>query len=195
MTLKARITEDMKNAMRAKEATRLSTIRMLLAAMKQREVDERIELADADVVAIIDKMIKQRRESVVQFDAGKRPDLAAAERAEIELLQAYMPQPLSEAEIEALIERRRGGRRTGRSRGHGGDGQGDGGSPATVGRPGPTWAWFRPRSKSGSTPDPSSCPKCRVGPPSGFPADPKSSPIMYFMGPVVCVSCAMVRRG
>jgi uncharacterized protein YqeY len=103
MTLKARITEDMKNAMRAKEATRLSTIRMLLAAMKQREVDERIELADADVLAIIDKMIKQRRESVTQFDAGNRPDLAAAERAEIAQLQAYMPQPLSEAEIDALI--------------------------------------------------------------------------------------------
>ena len=103
MTLKARITEDMKNAMRAKEATRLSTIRMLLAAMKQREVDERIELADADVVAIIDKMIKQRRESIVQFDAGNRPELAAAERAEIEQLQAYMPQPLPEAEIDALI--------------------------------------------------------------------------------------------
>ena len=103
MTLKARITEDMKNAMRAREATRLSTIRMLLAAMKQREVDERIELADAHVITIIDKMIKQRRESVVQFDAGMRPDLAAAERAEIELLQAYMPQPLSEAEIDALI--------------------------------------------------------------------------------------------
>src|SRR5205823_3165112 len=82
--------------LRAQEATRLSTIRMLLAAMKQREVDERIELADADVVAIIDKMIKQRRESIVQFDAGNRPDLAAAERAEIALLQAYMPQPLSE---------------------------------------------------------------------------------------------------
>jgi hypothetical protein len=103
MTLKARITEDMKNAMRAKEATRLSTIRMLLAAMKQREVDERIELADADVVAIIDKMIKQRRESIVQFDAGNRPDLAATERAEITLLRAYMPQPLSETEIDALI--------------------------------------------------------------------------------------------
>jgi uncharacterized protein YqeY len=103
MTLKARITEDMKNAMRAKEATRLSTIRMLLAAMKQREIDERIELADADVVAIIDKMIKQRRESIVQFDAGSRPDLAAAERAEITLLQAYMPQPLSETEIDSLI--------------------------------------------------------------------------------------------
>jgi uncharacterized protein YqeY len=104
MTLKARIIEDMKNAMRAKEAARLSTIRMLLAAMKQREVDERIELADPDVVAIIDKMIKQRRESVVQFDAGNRPDLATAERAEIEQLQAYMPKPLSEAEIDALID-------------------------------------------------------------------------------------------
>jgi uncharacterized protein YqeY len=103
MTLKARITEDMKNAMRAKEAARLSTIRMLLAACKQCEVDERIELADSDVVAIIDKMIKQRRESVTQFDAGNRPDLAAAERAEIEQLQAYMPQPLSDAEIDALI--------------------------------------------------------------------------------------------
>ena len=104
MTLKARITEDLKNAMRAKEATRRSTIRLLLAAMKQREVDERIELADADVIAIIDKMIKQRRESIVQFDAGNRPDLATAERAEIEQLQAYMPQPLTEAEIEALID-------------------------------------------------------------------------------------------
>ncbi len=104
MTLKARITEDMKNAMRAQETTRLTTIRMLLAAMKQREVDERIELTDADVVAIIDRMIKQRRESIVQFDAGNRPDLAAAERAEIELLQAYMPQPLTEAEIETLID-------------------------------------------------------------------------------------------
>jgi len=103
MTLKARITEDMKNAMRAREATRLSTIRMLLAAMKQREVDERIELSDPDVVAIIDKMIKQRRESIAQFDAGNRPDLAAAERTEITLLQAYMPQPLSETEIDALI--------------------------------------------------------------------------------------------
>ena len=103
MTLKARITEDMKNAMRAKESTRLSTIRLLLAAMKQREVDERIELTDTDVVAIIDKMIKQRRESIAAFDAGGRPELAAAERAEIELLQTYMPQPLPDAEIDALI--------------------------------------------------------------------------------------------
>jgi uncharacterized protein YqeY len=103
MTLKARITEDMKSAMRAKDATRLSTIRLLLAAMKQREVDERIELTDVDVVAIIDKMMKQRRESIAAFDAGGRPELAAAERAEIELLQTYMPQPLPEAEIDALI--------------------------------------------------------------------------------------------
>jgi uncharacterized protein len=103
MTLKARITEDMKSAMRAKEATRLSTIRMLLAAMKQREVDERIELADTDVVTIIDKMIKQRRESITAFESGRRPELAAAERAEIELLQTYMPQQLPEAEIDALI--------------------------------------------------------------------------------------------
>jgi uncharacterized protein YqeY len=103
MTLKARITEDMKNAMRAKDATRLSTIRMLLAAMKQREVDERIELTDTDVVTIIDKMMKQRRESIAAFDSGGRPELAAAERAEIELLQAYMPQQLPEAEIDALI--------------------------------------------------------------------------------------------
>jgi len=103
MTLKTRITEDMKNAMRAKESTRLSTIRLLLAAMKQREVDERIELTDTDVVAIIDKMIKQRRESIAAFDAGGRPELAAAERAEIELLQTYMPQQLPEAEIDALI--------------------------------------------------------------------------------------------
>jgi len=103
MTLKARITEDMKDAMRAKDSARLSTIRMLLAAMKQREVDERIELGDADVVAIIDKMIKQRRDSIAQFRAGKREDLAVAEEAEIGVLQAYMPAQLSEAEIDALI--------------------------------------------------------------------------------------------
>jgi uncharacterized protein len=82
---------------------RLSTIRMLLAGIKQKEVDERIEVTDADVVSIIDKMIKQRRESIVQFDAGNRPELAAAERAEIELLQSYMPQQLSDAEVDAMI--------------------------------------------------------------------------------------------
>ncbi|HVP88879.1 MAG TPA: GatB/YqeY domain-containing protein [Casimicrobiaceae bacterium] len=104
MTLKARITEDMKAAMRARATARLSTIRLLLAAMKQKEVDERVELADADIVGIIDKMIKQRRESITQFEAGGRADLAAAERAEIEVLQGYMPQRLSESEIDALID-------------------------------------------------------------------------------------------
>ncbi|HEV8256025.1 MAG TPA: GatB/YqeY domain-containing protein, partial [Casimicrobiaceae bacterium] len=103
MTLKATIAEDMKAAMRAKATARLSTIRLLLAAIKQKEVDERIEVSDVDVVGIVDKMIKQRRESIVHFDAGRRPELAAAERAEIEILQGYLPQPLSEAEVEALI--------------------------------------------------------------------------------------------
>ena len=103
MTLKERITEDMKNAMRAKEAAHLSTIRMLLAAMKQREVDERIELADADVVAIIDKMIKQRRDSIAQFEAGKREDLAAIERAEVALLGTYLPRQLTESEIDTAV--------------------------------------------------------------------------------------------
>ena len=103
MSLKAKITEDMKDAMRAKDAPRLSTIRMLLAAVKQREVDERREQADADVIAVIDKMIKQRRDSIAQFEAGHRADLAAVEKAELEVLAAYMPQPLSEAEIDALI--------------------------------------------------------------------------------------------
>jgi uncharacterized protein YqeY len=104
MTLKARITEDMKAAMRAKQPARLSTIRLLLAAIKQREIDERIELGDPEVMAVIDKMIKQRRDSVAQFEAGKRSDLAAIERAEIELLQSYLPQRLSEAEIDAAID-------------------------------------------------------------------------------------------
>ncbi len=103
MTLKTTITEDMKAAMRARQAARLSTIRLLLAAIKQKEVDERIEVSDADVVGIVDKMIKQRRESITHFDAGGRPELAAAERAEIEILQGYLPQPLSAAEVEALI--------------------------------------------------------------------------------------------
>jgi uncharacterized protein YqeY len=104
MTLKERITEDMKAAMRARDAARLSTIRLLLAAIKQKEVDERIVLSDADVVAIIDKMIKQRRESIAQFEQGGRPELAAAERAEIDVLQGYMPEKLSQAEIDRLIE-------------------------------------------------------------------------------------------
>jgi len=104
MTLKERITEDMKAAMRARDAARLSTIRLLLAAIKQKEVDERVVLSDADVVAIIDKMIKQRRESIAQFEQGGRQELAAAERAEIDVLQGYMPEKLSQAEIDRLIE-------------------------------------------------------------------------------------------
>ena len=104
MTLKTRITEDMKTAMRAKDAARLSTIRMLLAAIKQREVDERIELGDADVLAVIEKMLKQRKDSITQFEAGRREDLAAIERAEVGVLTAYMPAQLSDNEIEAEID-------------------------------------------------------------------------------------------
>jgi len=93
----------MKAAMRAKDAPRLGAIRLLLAAMKQKEVDERIELADTDVISIIDKMIKQRRDSISQYEAGNRRDLADAERFEITVLAAYMPQALSDAEIAAAI--------------------------------------------------------------------------------------------
>ena len=103
MSLKSRITEDMKNAMRAKDSARLSTIRLLLAAIKQREVDERIELGDSDVLSVIDKMLKQRRDSITQFEAGRREDLAAVERAEVAVLTEYMPAQLSDTEIDALI--------------------------------------------------------------------------------------------
>ncbi len=104
MPLKQTITDDMKAAMRARDAARLSTIRLLLAAIKQREVDERKELTDADVLAIIDKMIKQRKDSITQFDAGNRKDLADAERAEIAVLSAYQPAALADAEIDAAID-------------------------------------------------------------------------------------------
>ena len=103
MTLKERITEDMKNAMRAKDSERLGTIRMVTAAIKQREVDERIALDDTQVLAVLEKMIKMRKESVAQFLSGGREDLAAKENKEIELLQTYMPAQLSEAELDALI--------------------------------------------------------------------------------------------
>ena len=103
MPLKQKITDDMKNAMRARETARLSTIRLLLAAIKQREVDERKEMTDANVLAIIDRMIKQRKDSIAQFDAGNRKDLADAERAEVAVLSAYQPTPLSDAEIDAAI--------------------------------------------------------------------------------------------
>jgi uncharacterized protein len=104
MSLKARITEDMKSAMRAGEKDRLSCIRMLQAGIKQREVDERIELGDAEVLAVIDKMIKQRRESVAQFQAGNRADLVAKESAEIDLLSGYLPAQLGNAELAVLIK-------------------------------------------------------------------------------------------
>ena len=103
MSLKVRINDDVKAAMRGGDARRRDALRLLLSALKQREVDERKELADADVVTVIDKMIKQRRESIVQFEKGGRPDLAQNEQFEIGLFQAYMPQALSDAEIEAAI--------------------------------------------------------------------------------------------
>jgi uncharacterized protein YqeY len=103
MSLKDRIGDDMKAAMRARDGERLKAIRLLLAAIKQREVDERIELTDADVLAIVDKMLKQRRESIAQFEKAGRQDLVSAEQAEMSVLQAYMPQALSAAEIETLV--------------------------------------------------------------------------------------------
>lgn len=103
MSLKQQITEDMKNAMRARETARLGAIRLLLAAMKQREVDERIELSDADILSIIDKMMKQRRDSISQYEAAARQDLADVEKFEMSVLLTYMPQQLTEAEIEAAV--------------------------------------------------------------------------------------------
>ena len=103
MSLKVRITDDMKTAMRAKDTARLGAIRLLQAAIKQKEVDERVELADTDVISIIDKMIKQRRDSIAQFEKGGRQDLADQEKFEVGILQAYMPQALSEAEIDVEI--------------------------------------------------------------------------------------------
>lgn len=102
-SLKDRITEDMKSAMRAKDAARLSTIRMLLAACKQREVDERIVLDDAAVVGIVDKLIKQRRDSIAAFQQGAREDLVAKESAEVAVLEAYLPQRMSESELAAAV--------------------------------------------------------------------------------------------
>jgi len=102
--LKDRITADMKDAMRAKDKQSLGTIRLILAATKQREVDERITLTDADVLAILDKMVKQRRDSISQFDKAGRDDLSAQEQVELDLIQTYLPQPLSDDEISALIE-------------------------------------------------------------------------------------------
>lgn len=103
MTLKDQITEDMKNAMRAKEVARLGTIRLLLAAIKQREVDERILMDDAGVIATIEKMIKQRKDSITQFEKAGRDDLVAVEAAEMAILQTYMPAQMSDAEVQAAV--------------------------------------------------------------------------------------------
>jgi uncharacterized protein YqeY len=105
MSLKEQINEDMKSAMRAKEADRLSTIRMLLAAMKQKEVDERITLDDAAVVSIVDKLIKQRRDSIAAFQQAGRTDLVDRESAEVKVLEAYLPQRLSAEEIAAEVQK------------------------------------------------------------------------------------------
>lgn len=102
--LKARLTEDMKVSMKAKDKPRLSTIRLALSEIKQREVDERKELTDADVLAIIDKMVKQRRDSASQYDEAGRDDLASQEKAEIEVLVEYLPTPLTDDEINTLID-------------------------------------------------------------------------------------------
>jgi uncharacterized protein len=105
MSLKEQITNDMKNAMRSKETERLNAIRLLLAAMKQKEVDERIELTDTHIIAIIEKMIKQRKDSITQYQAAKRDDLVAGETFELELLQTYMPAQLSDEEITAAVQK------------------------------------------------------------------------------------------
>lgn len=103
MSLKARINEDMKSAMKARETARLGAIRLLMAAMKQKEVDERIELDDAGIVAVIEKMLKQRKDSIAQYEAAKRQDLADAEKFEVQVLTAYMPAGLSTEEVAAIV--------------------------------------------------------------------------------------------
>ena len=103
MSLKEKITDDMKAAMRAKESARLGTIRLLTSAIKQREVDERIDLTDEQILAVIEKMIKQRKDSITQFEAGGRQDLADIEKSELVILSAYMPAALSDAEVQAEV--------------------------------------------------------------------------------------------
>ena len=104
MSLKDRITSDVKDAMRAKDKPRLGTLRLITAAIKQQEVDERIELNDTQVLALLDKMCKQRRESISQFEKAKRDDLIAQEVSELDIIKTYLPEQLSEAEIAALID-------------------------------------------------------------------------------------------
>ena len=104
MPLKQRVIEDMKAAMKAREASRLSAIRLLLAAIKQKEIDERVELGDVEVLSVVDKLIKQRRDSITQYRAAGRQHLADAENFELELLQTYLPAQLTDAEISAEVE-------------------------------------------------------------------------------------------
>ncbi len=104
MSLKNRIQEEVKNAMRARDKDRLAVLRLVSAAIKQREVDERIELDDEQVLLVLDKMVKQRRESLEQYEKAAREDLAAQEKMELEVIQSFMPEPLSESELEALIK-------------------------------------------------------------------------------------------
>jgi len=105
MSLKAQISEDMKNAMRAKDSAHLGAIRLLQAAIKQREVDERIELDDNDVIGVIEKMLKQRRDSIAAYESANRTDLADVEKFEVTVLQTYLPQQLTEDEIKAVLEK------------------------------------------------------------------------------------------
>lgn len=105
MSLKAQISEDMKAAMRAKDSARLGTIRLLQAAIKQREVDERIELDDSNVIAVIEKMLKQRRDSIAAYESANRNDLADVEKFEVTVLQTYLPQQLTEDEIKVILEK------------------------------------------------------------------------------------------
>ena len=137
MSLKERITDDMKAAMRSGEKERLGVIRMITSAIKQREVDERIRLDDAQVLSVLEKMIKQRKESLVQFQAGNRQDLVDKESAEITLLQGYLPSQLSDAEIDALINEAIAATRRGQHQGYGqghGHHQGQGTGPRRHGR-------------------------------------------------------------
>lgn len=105
MSLKSQISEDMKNAMRAKDSARLGTIRLLQAAIKQREVDERVELDDSSIIAVIEKMLKQRRDSIAAYESANRNDLADVEKFEVSVLQTYLPQQLTEDEIKEILEK------------------------------------------------------------------------------------------
>lgn len=128
MSLKQRIQDDMKAAMKSGEKERLSVIRLILAAIKQREVDERIQLDDAQVVAVLDKMVKQRRESIAQYSAAGRQDLVDSESVELSIIQTYLPQPLGENELEALIKEAI-----------------DETAASTIGDMGKVMAWLRPK--------------------------------------------------